>query len=92
MNCQCNVELCMFIKSIKYVLKYVCKGCDQAMFILQYRYVNEIADYQNAWNVNSNKATWRIFSIHQRNPPVQQLVVHLENDQYVYFTEDNAME
>ena len=32
MNCHCNVELCMYIKSIKYVLKYVHKGCDQAMF------------------------------------------------------------
>ena len=28
MNCHCNVELCMSIKSIKYVLKYVHKGCD----------------------------------------------------------------
>ena len=35
MNCHCNVELCMSIKSIKYVLKYVHKGCDQAMFTLQ---------------------------------------------------------
>ena len=34
MNCHCNVELCVSIKSIKYVLKYVHKGCDQAMFAL----------------------------------------------------------
>ena len=37
MNCHCNVELCMSIKSIKSikcVLKYVHKGCDQAMFTL----------------------------------------------------------
>lgn len=35
MNCHCNVELCMSIRSIKYVLKYVHKGCDQAMYQLQ---------------------------------------------------------
>ena len=28
LNCHCNVELCMSISSIKYVLKYVHKGCD----------------------------------------------------------------
>ena len=34
MNCHCNVELCMSIKSIKYVLKYIHKGCDQAIYQL----------------------------------------------------------
>ena len=80
MNCNCNVELCMSIKSIKYVLKYVHKGCDQAMFTLQSSQVDEISDYQNARYVSSNEAAWRImeFPIHDRDPPVQQLAVHLE--------------
>ena len=75
MNCHCNVELCMSIKSIKYVLKYVHKGCDQAMFTLQSNQVDEISDYQNACYVSSNEAVWRIleFPIHERDPPVQQL-------------------
>ena len=92
MNCHCNVELCMSIKSIKYVLKYVHKGCDQAMFTLQSSRVDEISDYQNARYVSSNEAVWRIleFPIHERDPPVQQLAVHLENGQCVYFTEDTA--
>ena len=92
MNCHCNVELCMSIKSIKYVLKYVHKGCDQAMFTLQSSRVDEISDYQNARYVSSNEAVWRIleFPIHERDPPVQQLAVHLENGQRVYFTEDTA--
>ena len=38
----------MSVKSIKYVLKYVHKGCDQAMFALQSSQVDKIADYQNA--------------------------------------------
>ena len=93
MNCHCNVELCMSIKSIKYVLKYVHKGCDQAMFALRSSRVDKISDYQNARYVSSNEAAWRIleFPIHERDPPVQQLAVHLENGQRVYFTEDNAL-
>lgn len=94
MNCHCNVELYMSIISIKYVLKYVHKGCDQAMFTLQSSQVDEIADYQNAQYVSSNEAAWRKleFPIHERDPPVQQLAVHLENGQRVYFTEDTAMD
>ena len=94
MNCHCNVELCMSIKSIKYILKYVHKGCDQAMFALWSSQVDEIADCQNARYVSSNKAVWRIleFPIRERDPPVQQLAVHLENGQRVNFTEDTAMD
>ena len=95
-NCHHNVELCMSIKSksIKYVLKYVHKGYDQAMFALQSRQVDEISDYQNARYVSSNEAAWRIleFPIHERDPPVQQLAIHLENGQRVYFNEDTAMD
>ena len=66
--CHCSVtELCMSIKSIKYILKYVHKGCD-VMFALYSSQVDEIADYQN---VSSNEAAWRVleFSIQERNPP-----------------------
>ena len=38
-----NVELCMSIKSIKYVIKYSYKGNDKAVFALQSQ--NEISDY-----------------------------------------------
>ena len=90
----CNVELYMSIKSIKYVLKYVHKGCDQAMFSLRSSQLDEISDYQNARYVSSNEAVWRIleFPNHERDPPVQQLAVHLENGQRVYFTEDTALD
>ena len=85
----------MSIKSIKHVLKYVHKGCDQAVFTLQSNHVSqvdEISDYQNVRHVSSNEAAWRIleFPIRERDPPVQQLAVHLENGQRVYFTEDTA--
>ena len=48
LNCHCNVELCVSIKSIKYVLKYVHKGCDQATFALRSDQVDKISDFQNA--------------------------------------------
>ena len=91
-NCHCNVELCMSIRSIKYVLKYVHKGCDQATFALRSDQVDEISEYQNARYISSNEAVWRIleFPIHERFPAVQQLAVHLENGQRIYFTEDTA--
>ena len=75
-------------------LKYVHKGCDQAMFALRSSQVDEISEYQNARYVSSNEAAWRIleFPIHERDPPVQQLAVHLENGQRVYFTEDTALD
>ena len=84
----------MSIKSIKCVLKYEHKGCDQAMFALRSSQVDEISDYQNARYISSNEAAWRIleFPIHERDPPVQQLAVHLENGQRVYFTDDNALD
>ena len=51
------------------------------MFALRSSQVDEISDYQNARYVSSNEAAWRIleFPIHERDPPVQQLAVHLEN-------------
>jgi len=42
----------------------------------------------------SSEAAWRIleYPMHERFPPVEQLAVHLENGQRVYFTEDTARE
>ena len=84
----------MSISSIMYVLKYVHKDCDQATFALHSKQVDKISEYQNARYISSNEAAWRIleFPIHERFSPVQQLAVHLENGQRVYFTEDTARE
>ncbi|GFQ69687.1 uncharacterized protein TNCT_566251 [Trichonephila clavata] len=44
--------------------------------------------------ISSSEAIWRIlsFSIHEREPFVQHLAVHLENGQRVYFTEGNSFQ
>ncbi|XP_044735689.1 uncharacterized protein LOC123297922 [Chrysoperla carnea] len=92
-----NVEYCNSVKSIKYICKYVNKGSDMAVFqIVQNSEQNnrndEILMYQMGRYINSNEAAWRIFSfpIHEREPAVQHLAVHLENGQRVYFTKDSA--
>ena len=53
------------------------------MFTLHSSQVDEISDYQNVRYVSRNEAVRRIleFLIHERDPPVQQLAVHLENGQ-----------
>lgn len=90
-----NVEYCNSVKSIKYVLKYVHKGGDMAVFELagqQNAQRDEIAQYKSGRYISSNETVWRIlgFNIHERHPTVQHLSVHLENGQRVYFTEANA--
>jgi len=56
--------------------------------------VDEISYFQNARYISSSEAAWRIleYPIDERFPPVEQLAVHLENGQQVYFTEDTARE
>ena len=50
-----------------------------------------MSDYQNSRYVSSNEAVWRILECPKRErDPVQQLYVHLENGQSVYFIEDKA--
>ena len=94
LQCHTNVEICASIKSIKYVLKYVHKGCDQATFQIQRQNVDEVSNFINARYVGSTEAAWRIFEmpLTERNPPVVHLQVHLENFQRVYFNVDNAQQ
>lgn len=54
---------------------------------------DEITLYQIGRYISSNEAAWRIFGfpIHERDPAVIQLAVHLENSQRVFFTNETAI-
>ncbi|GFX74424.1 helitron_like_N domain-containing protein [Trichonephila clavipes] len=83
------------VKYIKYICKYVHEGSDNAIFAIQNVNDNdEITRYQMDRYISSNESIWRIFSfpIHERDPAVIHLVVHLENGQRVYFTEQTALQ
>ncbi|XP_050335786.1 uncharacterized protein LOC126762783 [Bactrocera neohumeralis] len=101
-NAHINVESCSSVKSIKYICKYVNKGSDMAVFRIENTNVHspplnqndEITNYQIGRYVSSNEAVWRIFGfpIHERDPAVIHLAVHLENGQRVYFTNDTVLD
>lgn len=54
---------------------------------------DEITLYQIGRYISSNEAAWRLFGfpIHERDPAVIQLAVHLENSQRVFFTNETAI-
>ena len=91
-NAHINVEFCNSVKSIKYVCKYINKGSDAATFAIQDNTNDEVTQYQVGRYISSNEAFWRIFGfpIHERHPAIQQLSVHLENGQRIYFTAETA--
>lgn len=92
-NAHINVEYCSSVKSIKYVCKYINKGSDMAVFtVTKENQSDEIVQYQMGRYINTNEAIWRIlsFPIHDRDPPVVHLSVHLENGQRVFFTTETA--
>ncbi|XP_071036521.1 uncharacterized protein [Parasteatoda tepidariorum] len=55
---------------------------------------DKITLYQIGWDISSNEAVWRIFGflIHERDPTVIYLAVHLENGQRAYFTNETAID
>ncbi|CAI6360265.1 unnamed protein product [Macrosiphum euphorbiae] len=65
------LDSCSSVVAIKYILKYIHKGSDRAMFTIENK-KDEIEDYQSGRYINSNEAIWRIlgFPIHDRYPSI----------------------
>jgi hypothetical protein len=78
------------VKAIKYLCKYINNGSDRNIFSVN-RENDEITNYLNGRYICTSEAIWRIFNfeIHNRDPTVQHLAVHLENGQRVFFNANN---
>jgi hypothetical protein len=98
-NGHINTKASISIYGVKYLFKYIYKGHDRAMMVIervenpidgQHVERNEIQEYIDAHYVSASKAVWRIFKmkLHGRFPVVHRLQVHLPNQQTVVFSED----
>ncbi|XP_044587812.1 uncharacterized protein LOC123267312 [Cotesia glomerata] len=69
------------------------KGSDQATYSVNDEN-NEIEIFQSGRYISSSEAVWRIlgFPIHERDPTVVHLAVHLENGQRVYFNNNTNIQ
>ncbi|XP_052625048.1 uncharacterized protein LOC111889939 [Lactuca sativa] len=101
-----NVEYCGWNMMIKYLFKYISKGFDRVRFTLQTSEantpttsstipvaVNEIKSFLDGRYICPHEAAWRIlnFPIHERDPPVQVLAVHLDGMQPTIFKESSQL-
>ena len=80
-----NVEICAFVKSIKYINKYIYKGNDHTT--LQFTDGNKVSQYLQGRYINPFKTIWRLFKfpVYKEYSFVIQLAVYLPGKQPVYF-------
>ncbi|CAI9271489.1 unnamed protein product [Lactuca saligna] len=101
-----NVEYCGWNMMIKYLFKYVSKGMERVRFVVQknvsvgqrttssqHIVVDEIRNFVDGRYLCPHEAAWRIFDfpIHEREPSVTILPVHLPDKQTVYFKENTLI-
>jgi hypothetical protein len=102
-----NVEWCNRSRSIKYLFKYLNKGPDRATFMLEENLhvdcttgiqhvteFDEIKTYLECRYVSAIEACWRIFrfEINYREPAVERLNFHLENEQPIVFDDSDYLD
>ncbi|CAI9259461.1 unnamed protein product [Lactuca saligna] len=102
-NAHINVEYCGWNMMIKYLFKYVSKGMERVRFVIQRDVhtsgssvsveppvIDEIKNYIDGRFLCPHEAAWRIldFPIHDRDPSIVILPIHLPNMQSVLFKEN----
>jgi hypothetical protein len=101
-NAHINVEWCNQSRSIKYLFKYVNKGHDRVTAGFYHaggdndsaQVSDEIKMYYDCRYLSACEAVWRIFvfDVNYRDPPVERLNFHLENEQPVIFPNEASIE
>ncbi|XP_076032957.1 uncharacterized protein LOC143020425 [Oratosquilla oratoria] len=89
-----NVEVCISVKSVKYLFKYVYKGHDCAMMEMNVNNnqtneneYNEIKQYISCRYVSPPEAFWRLseYKMYGQSHTVYRLALHLPDQQQVYY-------
>ncbi|MCH79269.1 ATP-dependent DNA helicase PIF1 [Trifolium medium] len=101
-NAHINVEWCNQSRSIKYLFKYVNKGHDRVTAGFYHgatdadnaHVYDEIKMYYDCRYLSACEAVWRIFvfDVNYREPSVERLNFHLENEQSVVFPDEASIE
>ncbi|OBZ85838.1 hypothetical protein A0J61_06114, partial [Choanephora cucurbitarum] len=88
-----NVELCGSVGAIKYINKYVYKRPGRTTVHLKNEN-DEIERYLISRYIGPTEAVWCLFkyAMHEEDPSVTSLAIHLENEQPVYFDPEASAE
>ncbi|KAF0303442.1 hypothetical protein FJT64_024559 [Amphibalanus amphitrite] len=99
MKAHVNVEVISHSTScVKYAVKYVQKGSDQPTYTVvtsEEGELDEVAIYQHCRYLGSMEASWRLLDlpIHEHHPTVEQLDLHLsDDDRRLQFRNDANLE
>ncbi|GBN25995.1 hypothetical protein AVEN_80056-1 [Araneus ventricosus] len=95
-NTHIYVEVCISLRAVKYIYKYIYKGFDYSNMVSsagQVQY-NEIANYIDARYVSAPEAMWRLLGshMHDRSHALMRLPVHLPNQKRVTFKDGHEEE
>uniref|UniRef100_A0A914V112 Helitron helicase-like domain-containing protein n=1 Tax=Plectus sambesii TaxID=2011161 RepID=A0A914V112_9BILA len=97
-NAHINIEICLTVKSFKYLYKYIFKGHDCAR--IRYQNAQEVLDwdeitqYIDSRYVSAPKAFWRLstYDMQDKSHTIVRLAVHLPDEQQIYFHEGAEQE
>lgn len=91
-NCHINMDCAVSLGTFKYAFKYIQKGPDLAALEVNRR--DEVKQWIQGCDISLSDAVWWIFhfNIHEQNPNVIRLQVHLENHHIVTFNPDEDID
>ena len=92
-NCHINVEYCASIAAIKYLHAYIYKGFDRGDAVMRDNANNEIVEFVEGRYICTSEGVWCLlgFDMHEQFPPVMRLPIHLENQQYVRWSDQQSL-